>query len=410
MGNSKTLETAFSAAIGKAMGPEMILTGLITRRLTEMGITLSAGNVAILKRRLKSRGKGELSIEIDDEGFPGLTSDEVREKVQAVVNGLGPTVAKLCDRVMKAVPGLLDDLVTSLADRKAREIKRGKLIALRDNRRVKDGFREHVQAQWAIGLDALEVQIGVITEINLRYVAQSNERNERSGRRIRQVLMSLHARACQIAQEILMLLTNGYADGAHARWRSLHEVGTVACFIVAHGERTAYRYVMHEVVESLKSAQEQLETWSFLLAFMRQLKLLERQCARLVTKYGKQFGKPYGWAAHCFGGRRTTFRDIEKVAQLEMIRPHYGLANNNVHAGAKGAAFRLGIGLTKDRVLLVGPSDRGLEDPGVLAAYSLMQATVTLLTYRPDIERLALARLVMKLTEEATSGFQHAAG
>ncbi|WP_224497072.1 DUF5677 domain-containing protein [Bradyrhizobium septentrionale] len=46
----------------------------------------------------------------------------------------------------------------------------------------------------------------------------------------------LHARSCQITQEIIWLLSGGFADAAMARWRTLREATAVASLIGEHGE------------------------------------------------------------------------------------------------------------------------------------------------------------------------------
>jgi Family of unknown function (DUF5677) len=346
MPKEKTLEELFSRSIGKAIRPELILTSLITRRLSELGITLSAKNVAALKSRLKIRGNDELLIEIDDEGYPGLSNAEVRERVESVLKELGPAVKKVCAQVLKSVPTLMNEFVTTLAGRQLDAMRDTRPAALKAHRAVHSGFKKHLRHHWGVALDALEVQIGAVTEIGMRYCEQNNRGIDRSGRRVREVLMLLHARACQISKEILSLLSDGFADGAHARWRSLHEVGVVASFIAARGERVAYRYIKHELIDSRKGARAHLETWPQLTSdkhFTGQLQVLERGRARLVAKYGASFAGDYGWAAHLFKGGRPTFVDIEKAVQLHMLRPHFGMANYNVHAGAKGALFRLGL-------------------------------------------------------------------
>jgi hypothetical protein len=409
MPKEKTLEELFSSSIGKAIRPELILTSLITRRLSELGITLSAKNVAALKSRLKIRGNDELLIEIDDEGYPGLSNAEVRERVESVLKKLGPAVKKVCDQVLKSVPSLMNECVTTLAGRQLDAMRDTRQAALKAHRTAHSGFKKHLRDHWGDALNALEVHIGAITEIGMRYCKQNDRGIDRSGRRVREVLMLLHARACQISKEILSLLSDGFADGAHARWRSLHEVGVVACFIATRGERVACRYIAHELTESRKGARASLATWpqlAFDNRFSAQLAVLERGRARLVTKYGASFAGQYGWAAHLFKGGQPTFVDIERAVQLQMLRPHFGMANYNVHASAKGALFRLGLGIPQDRVLLAGPSALGLSDPGLLTAYSLMQITTTLLTYKPSIERLALARVVMRLGDEAIAAFK----
>ncbi len=68
------------------------------------------------------------------------------------------------------------------------------------------------------------------------------------------VLTRSHARACQIAREILTLIKNGYADGAMARWRALHEISVISSFIAKHGNEVAEKYLLHSNIESNKAA------------------------------------------------------------------------------------------------------------------------------------------------------------
>lgn len=55
-------------------------------------------------------------------------------------------------------------------------------------------------------------------------------------------LHTLHGRACQIYQEILCLLKNGFPDAAFARWRTMYEVCCIAEFIKNNGENVAKAY------------------------------------------------------------------------------------------------------------------------------------------------------------------------
>jgi hypothetical protein len=60
-----------------------------------------------------------------------------------------------------------------------------------------------------------------------------------------EALIRLHAGAVRVAGEIYALLLSGFASGAHARWRTLHEIAVTALFIVQEDKQTAERYVHH---------------------------------------------------------------------------------------------------------------------------------------------------------------------
>jgi hypothetical protein len=70
------------------------------------------------------------------------------------------------------------------------------------------------------------------------------------------VITRMHARPCQIAEEVIVLSECGFANGAMARWRTMHEVFVVASFISKHGEKCAKAYCEHQAVESKKGSDE----------------------------------------------------------------------------------------------------------------------------------------------------------
>ena len=56
--------------------------------------------------------------------------------------------------------------------------------------------------------------------------------------------------------------------------------------------------------------------------------------------------------------------------------------------------------MLSDEVLLAGPSNFGMADPGHNSAISLYQATVFLLTQRPTFEALLTLKIMERLTGE----------
>ena len=102
----------------------------------------------------------------------------------------------------------------------------------------------------------------------------------------------MHARACQIASEVLVLLRSGHADGAHARWRSLHEIAVVSLFIKSAGNQIAERYLLHNTVESYKSAQlyqDYCKTLGYEPLSEQEFKEIESAYKHLVSKFGPAY-------------------------------------------------------------------------------------------------------------------------
>ncbi len=84
------------------------------------------------------------------------------------------------------------------------------------------------------------------------------------------------------------------------------------------------------------------------------------------------------------------------------------MASDNVHANAHGAYYRLGSSVQTDEVLLAGPSNVGLADPGHSTAISLCRVTTVLLTTKPNLDGVVISKILLKLEEEIGAAFLQA--
>ena len=95
---------------------------------------------------------------------------------------------------------------------------------------------------------------------------------------------------------------------------------------------------------------------------------------------GVDFVKSYGWASNFLAPGKRNFKGMEEQIHYSYMRPHYKWANNYVHGGSKGFLFKAGT-FKQEHVMLAGPSNYGLADPGQNTAYSLFQTTLTLIGF-----------------------------
>jgi len=116
------------------------------------------------------------------------------------------------------------------------------------------------------------------------------------------------------------------------------------------------------------------------------------------VRYGKAFGGTYGWAAEALGNPNPKFFHIEQSVGVERLRPFFKMASYNVHANPKGVLFRLGL-LTKG-VLLAGPSNAGLADPGQNTAFSLTLITSSLIQLCPSLDVIIAVKIMNVLSKE----------
>ena len=82
------------------------------------------------------------------------------------------------------------------------------------------------------------------------------------------------------------------------------------------------------------------------------------------------------------------------------MRPYYKWASQNVHAGAKGISNRIGLCEATEDLLLVGQSNSGMTDPAHSSAISLTQVTTVLLNIKPNIDRLVILNILLKMEDE----------
>jgi hypothetical protein len=174
-----------------------------------------------------------------------LVAELGEERLAAAGDDLERIVA---ESVQRAIPAVAREL--------ADDLKRDGPDMLVDRRADRDATEERLAARWGRAFDLMEMAIVVAYEageaFNTKHQAAAREDNDL----VFAALVRLHARACRIAEEVLMLLKGGYGQGAHARWRALHEVAVIAAFLRKHGQGTAERYFLHEAVESRRAVTD----------------------------------------------------------------------------------------------------------------------------------------------------------
>ncbi|MBL4659709.1 MAG: hypothetical protein JKY19_05085 [Alcanivoracaceae bacterium] len=221
-------------------------------------------------------------------------------------------------------------------------------------------------------------------------------------------LLVTHARACSIAYEILWLLKGGFADGAQARWRALHEVSIITQFICEHDSGLAIRYLDHEAIKNYKAMNQYNEYVSRLNVSPieeSECEMIRNDMQMAIEKYGKEFKGAYGWASEALNKSNPNFFDIEKATNLDHMRPYYKWASHNVHANSKGLFNKLGMVEAKEDGMLAGASNSGLSDPADQTALTMSQITTKLLLHDPNVDEVIMIKIIEKLCSEVGPTF-----
>lgn len=303
-----------------------------------------------------------------------------------------------------------EDLYSECGNVFLKQIKETCFEALEEERQYNNSFRTRLQHRWGGPFALLEIFIMMNRKAGRELNALYTEEKAK-GDYVFDALRRLHARACKVSMEILTLLEAGYADGAFARWRSLHETAATAYFIKQKGQETAERFLLHRTIDDyheLTSYQKHMETLGHEPLDEEMIDVLEDNRDDLLDRFGQEYDGLYGWAAPDFSGGRVGFKQIEEAGGVDHLRPFYKFASDNVHAGSKGTIYQMGMGNDDDyppKTLLSGPSNYGLADPGQNTALSLHQVTTVLLTHDPDHHRLIYLKAADSLREAIQNSF-----
>lgn len=280
------------------------------------------------------------------------------------------------------------------------------------NRNDKQEFEKYLNQMWKQPFDLLEILIGVSQEIGHNFNNECRREAVKNNNLVFEALIRLQGRACQVSQEILTLMQSGYPDGANARWRTLHEIVVISQFINTHGQNVAEKYLLYDAIESFQSVKIYIdkpdllkkhnEILKFSLLTDQDIQDIIKTKNQLCAKYGDQFAVPYGWAADIIPG--PNFSKLEEHVKLDHLRPYYKMANIQIHAGPKGIFYHLTS--ANRNIIIAGPGNLGMADPGSLTAISLLQMNVTLLLLYPNIRRFAEIGVLFLMEQEIKNSFK----
>jgi hypothetical protein len=241
-----------------------------------------------------------------------------------------------------------------------------------------------------------------------------------------QALLGLLARASRVADEIRLLAMNGYAAGAEARWRSLHELAVVALVLGKNGLDISERYLAFATVERWKDIEE----------FQTRAKALQREpCAdddvarwkaefeAVIDAHGASMSQENGWATPLFPlskkGRpaRVTFVALEALAQRDHLRPFYRLGSHHVHAGSRAAELNTVTHLPDGIVTTTGASVYAdITETSHAAMQSVLGIVIELLSYQmesddeePTLDNMVSMKALLWLVDKAGGRYAAAA-
>ena len=296
-------------------------------------------------------------------------------------------IGKKIDKLIKI---LVKDNLPKYSQEIIQKLKRNNRKILNYQRKYQKGFENRLYQKWKEPLNLLECLIIISLESGKRHKEKLDKKNNNAYIFKKSALIKIHARALQISNEILVLLKSGYADGANARWRSLHELAVISFFLLDNNNDVSRRYLEHEIIKNFKELKDykaHYKKLGYLPIGRKKFNKIKSEKEKLCRTYSDNFQDEYGWIPSSILSNRN-FRALEKHVKLDKLRPFYNLSCDAVHGGSKGF-YRLGLmDNYQYKILLAGASNYGLADPIQNTAISLLQITICLLNLEHDFESI----------------------
>jgi Family of unknown function (DUF5677) len=405
------IQKMFEAAFTETVKHEVILR-VVMDKFRDLGITLNKKQTDYIKTKIESRSLGDFKLNIDEKQVkdPSAVKNLSKKKFTidlASTDSLDDKVNAVISSLTSHMPNLVDDLMTTYMTALKRDSAQ-KLEAYDKERR---GFESRLRKRWKEPLRQLAFFLYFAMELGQEFNEDYRPIAVKERDHVFEALARLHARSCQISLEVLTLIRSGFADGAHARWRTLHEIAVVASFISKYGEEIANRYLCYEVVDSYKAAcvyQKNCVRLGYEPLSSKEMDALQKGYEQAKRQFGASFVKGYGWAAPIIekGAKdKLTFSTIESMVEMGHMRSYYKLASNNVHANPKGIFFKLGLANAGKEILLAGPSNTGFADPATGTIVSIGQITTAFLLHSPNLDRIMACKGLLVLADEIQEAF-----
>ncbi|MFZ5638561.1 MAG: DUF5677 domain-containing protein [Pseudomonadota bacterium] len=393
---------ALDKAVREAIAalPKSILQKFLARKMTEAGAAMPDDVLAKFAEHIMQRNEGDFEWDDGsgvDRKISLIFAEEDERNLEEEVNRV---IGEIPTAVQSAIVVASKKLFGSL-------VKRWGVEHAAQKSEV-ELFRRNLEARWGEGLDYLRMLLTCCREMGEEASQRYWRSKAKTYRHRRWVLERLHVRACQVADEIICLIENGFADGAMARWRTLHEISVVASLIEGGDEDLAERYILHDVVEFKRQADEFEQSQVPLGAKPltgRQRREIDSDYDAVISRFGPAFAHPYGWASKYLNLKRPTFKELHVAAGRADSNSYYKLASFNIHASARSLFFNLSS-IGEETILISGRSNAGLQSPGELTAHALALVTALYVESGQNIERLMKINCLLEIRDAVSSSLR----
>ncbi|WP_455885651.1 DUF5677 domain-containing protein [Pseudomonas spelaei] len=333
-------------ALTQAALPENVLLLALARSVKRLGLQCDEPDLKALGIALNKAEDGVIKLDLDIPCSLGRTGEEIQDTVNCLVNDLNETVKEVSDQIADAVPQVVQTTLEKMADLIEDELLAQAMEHTENLNKIEELRVNTVERLWGKALDQLNMLRHLVVEWNT--AAAELKKGAYANSHTALALSRVILRAYSVVGEIIALARAGYADGALARWRSLHEICVIAMFLSKQSDKCAQMYLSHSLIEELRLIESGEDNGTISAKNTEDdqyLRALKKQKRQLVEAFGPAFAKDYGWASIELGRAKITFRELESIVGMEVLRQGYQHANSATHGGALAALTRISLGM-----------------------------------------------------------------
>lgn len=359
-----------------------------------------------------------VSRHVHDGGVvPGETSDWD----EAFYETLGRAVEKFIERgvepedaVRRATLHFTDGLSTTIGPSIAESLREAAPEMLAEHYVLNREFEDRLHERWGKALDLYYMVAVAAQEFGATgYQAAVKAVGTDNEKALLEALTGVHARACRTAFEVHSLLSSGFPKGAQARARTIYELAVIAIVLSRYGtepghEDLGVRFLAFSDLTTALDARdfqkyaERLGVEPFTDEEMQEFTTFREESLRLHPDIDRR----QGWASRLPGYKGGTFGELERMAELDYLRPFYTQASHEVHPYPKGVANN--VTATPDGLVkLSGRTNAGLSYGARDALVSLLFTTIALraLPGFDGIKSWLSVEAIARLVREAGDAF-----
>lgn len=312
------------------------------------------------------------------------------------------------EKKLEKDPNFLDTLMQKTIESNTellyKSLEKDKRNMLNNVKRITCGFNKRLYKTWKNAFDNAETLIELSTESAEMYIKEFYSKAKAENNLLFYTLKKIHARAILTSKECLVLLKNGYPDGAFSRWRTLHELCVIAMFLFENKNNDLCESYIDFFHIQAYNEEKVCREKGYPTHTDESFRILKANYDYMINKYGKIYNNgEYGWANNFLKKTRTTFKDIEDSINMGKFRGYYKSSSAYIYGNFKASEESIGIIPNTEKVLLIGPSNYGLSIPIQNVVISLYTISIVFLSIYPTIDTITACYIMNKFMESVLS-------